>query len=527
MEAPAPPIGWPSRAVLALAACAAVACAGGTPEAPAARRPPNLLVVMADDHSADVYGAYGNARVATPNLDALAAEGIRFDRAYANQPVCTPSRQSLLTGRYPHAVGVTLLFSALDESTLSIADHLGAHGYRSAAIGKMHFNSASRHGFDVRLDRRDWREHLARHPPRPVPDDLPVRPEWRPFRDPARIWLNAEARPSAHHEADSEAAWFVDRAVDFMRDEDPRPFLVWLSFYEPHSPFNFPVEYAGRVDPASIEVPRPGPEDGPQIPLVFADLTEDEKRGITAAYYQSVMHVDTQVGRALSAVDGLGLRDDTVVLYLSDHGYHLGHHGRFEKHSFFERAVRTPLVARGPGIPAGTSTDALVELVDVFPTLAELAGAPPAEGRHGHSLVPLLRGGDAMLRHHVFATYTQNGEGMIRTDRWKLVYGRGQEERADGYVDSNPTPGRWRRLYDTVEDPEELRNLADEPEQRERLRELEALLLKRLKETWPADIGIPEAPPLEQLDFLLQSPERLRDPALTPLGRTGPEGAAG
>jgi len=383
----------------------------------------------------------------------------------------------------------------------------------------MHFNSDLHHGFDLRLDTPQWKAFLAEHPPAPVPADLPVRPPWRPFRDPARVWLNADARPSALHEADSEGAWFVDRAVEFMRKDDPRPFLVWLSFHEPHSPFNFPVEYAGRVDPSLIVPPRPGPEDGPQIPRVFADLTDADKQGITAAYRQSVMHLDAQIGRVLRALDELGRRDDTVVLYFGDHGYHLGHHGRFEKHSFFERAVRTPLVVRGPGIRGGRSTDALVELVDVFPTLTELAGAPPAPDRHGHSLVPLLRGDDTPLRDHVFSTYTQNEEGMIRTVRYKLIRGRGREARADGYVDDDPTPGRWRRLYDTIADPEELHDLSADPAQAGRVRELEDRLRRRLIETWPADIPVPEGDPGDQLDFLLRSPERLRDPQVTPEGR--------
>jgi choline-sulfatase len=483
-----------SRLVLALLL---IGCAAPQ-EAPARR--PNVVILMADDHSADVFGAYGNAKARTPHLDALAGRGVRFDRAYCNQPVCTPSRQSILTGLYSHTIGVTRLETPLPEKTLTVADHFGAQGYRTASIGKMHFNSRLKHGFDLRVDTPEYQAWLKEA--KPAVPKARVRGPWQPFKTPAREWLNSEGLPEGKSLEDTQAAYFVRSALDFMKADDPKPFLLWFSLYEPHSPFNFPVDYAGRFDPKGFEVPVVGPEDPAQIPLIFRNLTDDEKRGIAAAYYTSAQFADEMIGRVLAKVP-----PGTVVVYLSDHGYHLGHHGRFEKHSFFERAVRAPLVVTAPGV-APRTTSAMVELVDLFPTLCELAGVRVPGGLHGRSLVPVLQGKDEH-RPWVFSTYTQNEEGMIRTPEWKLVTCTGRFKRDDGYETDNPTPGRYRRLYDLRKDPEEMRDVSSANPAV--VSELQRLLHDRLRETWDDFIPIPaNLSEEERIDFMLRAPEKLK-----------------
>ena len=202
----------------------------------------NVLFIMGDDHAAYALGAYGSEIAQTPNLDRLAREGMRFDRAYVNSPVCTPSRQSILTGRLPHAAGVTLLRTALPDSQLTIAEHLRDRGFSTGAIGKMHFNGSGPHGFDVRVDRRDYDRYLEEHPPREPPETLAVRPEWRPFSDPARVWLNAETRPSSRYLEDSEGTFLARRAQDFLRENRDQRFCLGISFHTPHSPSNVPIE---------------------------------------------------------------------------------------------------------------------------------------------------------------------------------------------------------------------------------------------------------------------------------------------
>src|SRR5262249_48490252 len=156
---------------------------------------PNVLWVVADDFAPYVCGAFGNKVVKTPNIDRLAAEGMRFDRAFCNSPVCTASRQSFLTGRYPRTLGVTQLSTPLPQAETTLSELLKKAGYDTAAIGKMHFNSALRHGFDLRLDLADHRKQLDKVSRHPLPEGIPVLPPWRPFRDPARVWLNAMTSP--------------------------------------------------------------------------------------------------------------------------------------------------------------------------------------------------------------------------------------------------------------------------------------------------------------------------------------------
>src|SRR5580698_6892205 len=288
-------------------------------------RRPNLLFIIADDHAGYVLGGQGNHLAQTPNLDRLAAEGTRFARHYCNSPVCTPSRQSILTGQLPHAAGVTVLKTPLDDNRPTLAKTLAAGGYDTAVFGKMHFNTPGRpglHGFatawteDVVLKR--WSD--AEGPP---PDFAPVRtkPAWRPMQDPARIWLNAEKLPFPRRYGQMRSTWVAEQAGHFLDEHKADPFALWVSFQEPHSPFDFPVEDRSLFDPSAFAVPAVGPEDASQIPLVFRDLSPQEKQGIIAAYYTSVHYLDRNVGVVLDRLRRLNLERDTLVVYMADHGY--------------------------------------------------------------------------------------------------------------------------------------------------------------------------------------------------------------
>ena len=410
----------------------------------------------------------------TPNLDRLARAGIRFERAYANSPMCTSSRQSFLTGQYPHAIGVTMLRHVLDDEPVTLADRLGDAGYRTGAFGKMHFNSDRLHGFEVhRTPKEFWRERAARPADRPLPEGVEVLPKWRPFQDPARIWLNGFYRPMGRYDDEMPGTWYAREAIAFMTEHREEPFFVQVGFHQPHSPFRFPVEYAKPYpyQPQQFDVPEPGPEDGDQIPKIFAELTREDKQGITASYLTSVMFLDLNVGRLLTALDELGLARDTLVIYLGDHGYHLGEHGRFEKHCFYEHAVRAPLVMRWPGqIGRGKRTEALVEFVDVVPTVLDYVGLeiePDASGPaplHGQSLRPLIEGEQKRVRSFAFSEYQPTEEAMVRTDRYKLIYATSNDDVVWlGYDPVSPPRGAEIRLYDLANDPDELHNLADDP----------------------------------------------------------------
>ena len=406
-------------------------------QVPKRTRPPSLLFLIADDHAGYVLGADGDKRARTPNLDRLAAQGVRFARNYCNSPVCTPSRQSILTGQMPHAAGVTRLPTPLATDKPTIARQLRRAGYATAVFGKMHWNRPAEpglHGFELALaDQASYRLHEERVHARPVPGDIAVKPPWRPFQDPARIWLNAEKRPYPRYQADMRGAFVARWGVDYLRDHRNHPFALWLSFNEPHSPFDFPVEDRQAFDPAVFPVPRVGPDDPPQIPLIFQDLTEDDKRGIIAAYYTSVQFLDRNAGTVLDGLARLGLEENTLVVYMADHGYSLGHHGRFEKHCSFDPALRVPLVMRYPaGFRGGRTVEALTESVDVGPTILELLGAPPLAVSHGRSLARLLRGEATAHRNMIFTEYLENEEAAVRTAEWKFGSAAGGGSAATG-----------------------------------------------------------------------------------------------
>lgn len=469
-------------------------------------RRPNVLVIMSDDHASYVYGAYGNRRVRTPNLDRLAQSGVRFTHAYANCPMCTPSRQSLITGRLPHSIGVTRLRTALSDDRFTIADLLKEHGYATGAIGKMHFNSQLHHGFDLRLDLREHRAYLKDHPPRSVSEDIAVLPVWRPFKDPASIWLNGSYLPFRAHDEDMPATWFARQAQDYLRSRVDKPFCLFVSFYEPHSPFRFPIEYRGTYDPAALDVPEPGTEDDWQIPKIFRDLTRSEKQHIIASNYTSVAFLDKNVGLVLDTLNKTGLSENTLVIYLGDHGYNLGHHGRFEKHCFYEQAVAAPLVMRLPGSSRrGGAVDALVEFIDIFPTIAEFCGAPVPSNVEGGSLLPLAEATETEGREAAFSEYFYNEEAMVRTKKYKFIYSSGKIVRQDGYETGLPLPGRTRILFDVENDPGETTNLAARSEYKDVVARLEREMLRRLEETSPYARTTPPGLDVEdKLDWYLK-----------------------
>ncbi len=465
-------------------------------------RPPNFLFLIADDHAGYVLGADGDRLARTPNLDRLAAEGVRFARHYCNAPVCTPSRQSFLTGQMPHAAGVTVLRTPLSEDKPTLAEQIRAAGYLTAVFGKMHFNrppAPGQHGFQLVMTETALNEAWKREvQPKPVPGQIRTQPPWRPFKDPARIWLNADKLPFPRHYDDMRSTYLARRAAAFLEEHRATPFALWVSFQEPHSPFDFPIEDRDLFDPARFTPPRVGPEDAWQIPLIFRDLSEADKRGIIAAYYTSVAFLDRNIGVVLDKLRQLGLDGNTLVIYMGDNGYCLGHHGRFEKHCCYEQAIRVPLLVRWPGRIRPRVVHDLTEGVDVAPTVLDMLGLEPLSIQHGRSLRPYLEGRrPPQPRDHIFSEYLENEEACIRTQRFKLVFCSGRRERQDGYKTDNPTPGRWLRLYDLANDPGEFTDVSKRyPQVVERL---QRLMLERFRQTHPdasqepGGLSVPEA----------------------------------
>jgi len=466
------------------------------------RKRPNLLLILTDDQSAFTLGLAGNQRGATPNIDRLARQGVSFNHAYCNAPVCTPSRQSLITGKLPHAVGVTRLETPLPENARTLGHWLGANGYRTAAIGKMHFNGSSRHGFETRIDNEDWLAHLEQKPPEGGNHQRP----WRPFLDPPSVWLNAQCLDAGLPLESMESTYFVDQAIEYMSRESEKPFALVVSFYDPHAPFRFPREWLGRFRPREFSVPPISQKDRREQPKVFQSLTDDDFLGIQAAYYTSVSFVDHQIGRLIKSLDDQGLSSQTLVVFLSDNGYLLGQHGRVEKHCFYEPAVCVPLVVRWLGhLPSGKQIESLVELVDLFPTVCHLLGTPSPSTLHGIDLVPIIQGTPGVsAREAVFSEYLENEEAMIRTSRYKLIVGTGRRQRKDHMQPADPPSGPYQRLFDLERDPDETTDLSEDPHSAVIRSSLLSRMHQRLVETWRRPEPIPvDLSPLEVIHWCL------------------------
>ncbi|MBS0264320.1 MAG: sulfatase-like hydrolase/transferase [Planctomycetes bacterium] len=424
--------------------------------------PLNIVWICSDDFTPDVCGAYGNRQVATPHLDRLASQGLRFDRAFATAPLSTPSRQSFWTGRYPRSIGVTMSRTPLPADEVTLPVLLRNQGYEIAAFGKTHFYAARRHEFDVCRDWTEYQACLDQQGLQPLPRDKQTLGTWRPFRDPPQVWLNSAGLPYTAFDAEMFGTYLATQAAGYLANPPQRPFFMHVGFRETHSPFHFPIEFQGRYDPRSFHVPEVTPADRDRLPEVFQSLTEADKQGIVASYATCTEFMDRNMGIVLDALDRSPALPDTLVIFTSDHGYLLGQHGRFEKHCCFDPAIRTALLMRLPGgrLP-GRSTSALVSLHDLVPTILELAGVPRPENLQSESFAAVLQGTATQHRERIYVEYADNEEAAIRTDRWKFIYSTGRRRRRDGYIPSLIRRGPWVELYDLASDPDELQNLAD------------------------------------------------------------------
>jgi len=462
-------------------------CAAGQQQSPKKNAPfKNVIFIVGDDHSANVIGAYGNKLVHTPNLDRMAQRGVLFEHAYVSSPLCSPSRQSLITGKYPHATGVSLLASSFPETETTIAGYLALQGFNSAIIGKNHFNNTLNHGFKEKIERKDYETYIKENPAEPLPDSVKVRAAWRPFKDPANIWLNAEGLPSAPHDKDQPGTWYANKAIEFIEHNKDDRFILWLGFEEPHSPFNFPVEFQKKYNTADINLPKGSPEDDRWIPEIFKGLTDEEKKGITTAYYSSVEFLDKNIGLVLDEVEKAGLSENTLVVYIGDHGYLLNDHKRFEKHTMWEPAVRAPLIIQGGKVfEKNRRVDALASFVDLIPTAIDALGVQPMQTAQGKSFLPLLQNKEKAYRDYVFSEYLEDNKAMVRTAKWKYVFTSGKKDLALGYATGQPAPGILHFLYDVVNDPDETHNLANDPAKKAVLLDLQKKMLKTFETTHP------------------------------------------
>jgi choline-sulfatase len=455
----------------------------------------NVIVLVGDDHAAGVLGCYGNKIIRTPNIDKMAANGLIFTSAYANAAICSPSRQSILTGKYPHSTGVTLLETSFDdERNETIAEYLkDNYNFKTAIIGKTHFNNDLHHGFELAITYKDYYKDLKQNPPQAVPETIKTMPPWRPFKDKASVWLNSEGLPARIYEKDDLSSYVNNKALAFMRENLNNRFFLWIGYEEPHSPFNFPVDFPAKYDPALLPLPNGGPEDDRWIPAIFRDLTEAERRGIIRSYYQSVEYLDKKVGEIFNEVKKLGIEKETLVIYVGDQGYLLYDHKRFEKHSMWEQVVNVPLIiSTGGKYGKGRKIDAMTELVDVAPTILDLLGCNPLKPAQGKSLMNVILGKTNTHKKYVYCEFLEDNKVMIRSaNNFKYVYTTGLHDLGQGYETGYGPSGLIESLYDLNTDPGETHNVFGELAYQSIMEELKSALLAYFMKTHPMASQLP------------------------------------
>lgn len=444
-----------------------------------AARPRNVLLIMADDLNNDL-GTYGHPMVRTPHLDRLAKRGVRFDRAYTQFPLCSPSRVSLLTGRRPDTTRVHDLvtdFRTTLPDVVTLPQAFKRAGYVSARIGKIyHYGNPGQIGTSGLDDPASWDEVVN---PKGIDKDEEPRVTNLTAGRALGSALAYYASP-APDEAHTDGMVAAETIAMLEKHKD-RPFFIGAGFYRPHCPFIAPKKYFEMYPLDGIRAPAFAPADLDGLPRAawFTnppnwDVPPDGVREAIRAYYASISFLDANVGRVLDALDRLGIADQTIVVFVSDHGYHLGDRGQWMKQTLFEQSTRAPLIVAGPGVSAkGRPSPRIVEFLDLYPTLVALAGVPSPAGLQGRSFVPLLQNPTGSWDHPALSQVRRGGAAnnfmgySVRTAEWRYTEWDGGAQGVE--------------LYDERDDPGERKNLATDPKLQRKAAEMKQLLRRMIE----------------------------------------------
>ncbi len=422
-----------------------------------AGRQPNLLILMADQMTPFALPAYGHRLVRAPFISRLAAEGVVFDAAYCNSPLCAPSRAVLMSGLLPSATGTYDNAAPLPSDIPTFAHHLRALGYLTVLAGKMHFcGSDQLHGFEERLTTDIYPADFAWTPDWDHPE---LRPSW--YHNMSSVIEAGPCVRTNQLDFDEEVVFIAERRIyDLARNPDGRPFCMVVSLTHPHDPFAVPQRFWDLYEDTAIDPPRyvPAPEaldpHSRRLRFVCAmdetPVTEAQVLRARRAYYGAISYVDEQFARVVATLQSCGLAAHTIIILLSDHGEMLGEHGLWYKMSFREGAARIPLIVHAPRRFSPRRVPHAVSIVDLLATLADLSGGTePTARTDGRSLVPHLRGEGG--HDEVFGEYLAEGVLapmlMIRRGRYKFIH----------------SPVDPDQLFDLTDDPNELVNLTAEP----------------------------------------------------------------
>jgi choline-sulfatase len=436
-------------------------------------KPANLLFILSDQHNRDVSGCYGHKQVETPNLDALAARGVRFDNAYTNCPICVPARASLATGRYVHEIGYWDNAFPYEGRVRGWGHRLVQAGHKVDSIGKLHFRSTDDDvGFSNSL--------IPLNVVAATGDVMGSIRSDSPVRAGARTGITSAGPGEStylsydSYIADRSCEW-LETAAGQQGNAEQKPWVLFASFVCPHPPYIAPPEIFAKYPLSEIELPLQNhPDERPTHPAL-AELrrvmqydhpfTEEEIRRVTAAYYGTCTYLDQQIGRVLDTLEATGLADSTRVIYTSDHGESLGRRGLWGKFTMYEESAAIPFIVAGPEVPRNQSSSSPISLVDCYQTILDAVGVELEDEERslpGTSIWPLAAGQqlDRPILSEYHAVGSTSGSFMLRHGKYKYIH----------YVGQSP------QLFDLETDPDELNDLSSDNQFRDALAECESVL---------------------------------------------------
>lgn len=477
--------------------------------------PPNLVVFLPDQHSPTALGCYGNDRIETPNIDALAADGVLAENAYCTQPVCTPSRSAIMTGQYPHTTGITENNTPLPADAQCLPELGDFDEYATAYMGKWDIGDEifAQHGFDEWVAFEDsYRDQYSRgdESERSAYHEYLVDLGYEPDQADGTFSRDfAVSLPEEH----TKTAFIADEAIRFIDEHEDQPFILYVAPLPPHSPYTGPRD--DQYDPADVPIPPNFDHDGFDDQSLKHRLSRDassigggeaEWKELISRYWGLVSMVDTHVGRVLDALDDRDLAEDTVTLYTSDHGDMMGYQRMKGKNIMFDQSTRIPFVLRAPGLEGGRRVEHPVSQIDLVPTLLDALGAPVPDHLQGHSLLPFFRG-ETAAPEKPYVVVEDNGPDASSNGRRKDLWpdqgsrpqpDRGLVEAASEYATEDDivraytepvrtviSPDRMklnyyydgeRELFDLQADPYEMEDLADREDYADTVEQLSGVM---------------------------------------------------
>jgi iduronate 2-sulfatase len=452
---------------------------------------PNVLFIIADDLTATAVSAYENKACKTPNIDKLASEGVRYSKAYCQYPVCGPSRASFMSGYYPNATTTFGYVSGRknigpDRKTWS--QLFKENGYYTARVSKIYHMGVPidiEKGSNGKDDEASWAERYNSQGPEWTAEGeaelVQGNPDGTIERKGGNVMTIVKADGDELVHSDGKTA---KKASELIREHKNEPFFLAVGFVRPHVPFVAPKSYFNPYPHQDVNLPEKVAGDWDDIPKrginyvtsVNGQMNEEQEKKAVAAYYASVAYMDAQVGKVLNTLEEEGLSDNTIVIFTSDHGFHLGEHRFWMKVSLHEESARVPLIIKVPGKKAAVC-NSFAELLDLYPTVAELAGLKTSGNLQGKSLAKTLDKPKHKVRDMAFSVTQGGNTFLLRTDDW-------------AYIQYNEDASAGIELFDMNKDPKQYTNLAENPKYAKVVSDFQKKLQSKIKEVRTNDLGI-------------------------------------